>query len=110
MYLGIAKSSQEPCNSLHQLEKQHFPYIYLSVVITATSVTSDGKQHQLPDFNIDLIDCESTSDRTRTPASDDNDSTGKQKLTCTRSCLPSLKDKATPQTKSNCKKGVNSPL
>ena len=110
MYLGNAKSSQEPCNSLHELEKQHFPYIYLSVVIAATCVTSDGKQHELPDFNIDLIDCESTSDRTRTPASDDNDSAGKQKLTCTRSCAPSLKDKATPQTKPNCKKGVNSLL
>ena len=80
MYLGNAKSSQEPCNSLHELEKQHFPYFYLSVVIAATCVTSDEKQHQLPDLNIVEIECKLTSDITRTQTSDNHDSAGKQKL------------------------------
>ena len=80
MYLGNAKSSQEPCNSLHKLEKQHFPYIYLSVVIAATCVTSVEKQQQLRDFNIVEIDCKLTSDTTGTQTSDNHDSTGKRRL------------------------------
>ena len=57
-----------------------FPCIYISVVIAATCVTSDEKQHQLPDFNIVEIDCKLTSDKTRTQTSDNQDSAGKEKL------------------------------
>ena len=69
--------------SLTPTTEAPFPciYIYVSVVIAATRVTSDEKQHKLPDINIVEIDCELSSDTASTRTSDKLNSAGKQKLT-----------------------------